>query len=87
MPAQLNIKDQRTNDLVAELATLMGRSKTETVRLAVEAELARERSTRDDAVNRMMKEVRALQARVREKVPSDNYLTEDDIYDENGLPR
>jgi hypothetical protein len=87
MSSQLNIKDPRTNALVAELAAMLGRSKTEAVRLAVEAELARERATQADAFERMMAEVRTLQARIREKVPADNDLTDDDLYDANGLPR
>jgi len=87
MSSQLNIKDPRTTALVNELAAMTGRSKTEAVRLAVEAELARERATRDDAFEQMMQEVRSIQARVRDKIPFDNYLTEEDLYDENGLPR
>jgi len=87
MSSQLNIKDPRTTALVNELAAMTGRSKTEAVRLAVEAELARERATRDDAFEQMMQEVRSIQARVRDKIPFDNYLTEEALYDENGLPR
>ncbi len=41
--ASLYIKDERTNALVDELARLRGTSKTEAVRSAVEAELARKR--------------------------------------------
>lgn len=41
--ASLYIKDERTNAMVDELARLRGTSKTEAVRNAVEAELARNR--------------------------------------------
>ena len=43
MTVQLNIKDPKTTALVTELAEITGRSKTEAIRLAVEAALAREK--------------------------------------------
>ena len=43
--ASLYIKDERTSALVDQLARLRGTSKTEAVRSAVEAELARSRRT------------------------------------------
>jgi hypothetical protein len=86
-PAQLNIKDARTNALVAELAAITGRSKTEAVRLAVEAQLAREKAARNKEIERTLDRVREIQAGIRERMRAEDFLTESDLYDEDGLPR
>jgi antitoxin VapB len=86
-PSQLNIKDARTNALVAELATLTRRSKTEAVRLAVEAQLAREKAVRDQEIARSLDRIRTIQARMKDRMRPQDFLGEDDLYDENGLPK
>jgi hypothetical protein len=87
MTVQLNIKDPKTTALVTELAEITGRSKTEAIRLAVEAALAREKARKDDARERKLAEIAAIVERARALVRPEDILTDDDIYDENGLPK
>lgn len=86
MSHQLNIKDAETNALVAELATLTGRSKTEVVKRAVAAELSRYKTDHARDIDAKLAEIRALQARFRAVTRPEDFLTDDDLYDENGLP-
>jgi antitoxin VapB len=89
----LNIKDERTHELVRELARRTGSSQTAAVREAVEHRLAElspdsdeERSTewRRAAVQRLVREFQdALTDEDRKRIRSaDRWL-----YDDNGLPR
>ena len=87
MTVQLNIKDPKTTALVTELAEITGRSKTEAIRLAVEAALAREKARKDEALERKLAEIAAIVERARALVRPGDILTDDDIYDENGLPK
>jgi hypothetical protein len=87
MASQLNIKDPATNALVAELAALTRTSKTEAVRAAGEGALAREKTRHREEVERMLRELEPLQARVRELRRPEDFLTDGDIYDENGHPK
>ena len=87
MPMQLNIKDPETNALVAELAALTGRSKTDAVRLAVAAQLAREKARRDQEIEQTLARVREIQREIAAHMRPEDFLTDDDLYDENGLPR
>ena len=87
MTVQLNIKDPRTTALVTELAEIIGRSKTEAIRLAVEAALAREKARKDEALERKLAEIAAIVERARALVRPGDILTDDDMYDECGLPK
>ena len=87
MTVQLNIKDPKTTALVTELAEITGRSKTEAIRLAVEAALAREKAAKQEEIARKMARVRDIVARARQLVRPEDILTDDDIYDEDGLPK
>ena len=87
MTVQLNIKDPRTTALVTELAEITGRSKTEAIRLAVEAALAREKARKDEALERKLAEIAAIVERARALVRPGDILTDDDMYDECGLPK
>jgi hypothetical protein len=95
---QLNIKDAETTRMVRELAELTGETQTEVVRKAVEQRLQRERLEREQHDARretekqrefdtMLAEVRRIQAEVKALGLADNMLTDDDLYDENGLPK
>jgi antitoxin VapB len=87
MTVQLNIKDPKTTALVTELAEITGRSKTEAIRLAVEAALAREKAAKEEEIARKIARVRDIVARACKLVRPEDVLTDDDIYDENGLPK
>jgi antitoxin VapB len=87
MPHQLNIKDPETNTLVAELSELTGRSKTEAVRLAVKSQLEQEKRRRREDREATLLALRELRAKALAlRKPGDD-LTEDDLYDEYGLPK
>lgn len=79
--ATMNIKDPAVHAAAAELARRRGISLTEAVRQAVDEALAAERAKREGMAARLMEIGRRAAAR---PVP---YLTDDDLYDEDGLPR
>jgi hypothetical protein len=87
MAIQLNIKDPKTTALVTELAQLTGRSKTEAIRLAVEAAIAREKAGKQEEIARKIARIHDIVARGRTLVRPEDMLTDDDMYDENGLPK
>lgn len=77
----MNIKDPRVHELAHQLAQIRGTSATKAVRSALEEALGREELGRDGrsaALNR-------LQERAAET--KDQWLSDDDLYDESGLPR
>jgi antitoxin VapB len=97
-PPQLNIKDAETSRLVRELAELTGETQTEAVKRAVRQRLEHEKDSRDREsrkskqakerdIQRRVAEIRKIQADVREVMTSSDFLTDDDLYDERGLPK
>ena len=79
--ATMNIKDPRVRELAMELARLRGTSATAAVREALEDALANERRSRADFRSALA----GIQARVA--ACPDPILADEDLYDENGLPR
>lgn len=95
---QLNIKDAETTRMVRELAELTGETQTQVVRKAVEERLQREKSEREEReaqretekrleFERVWAEIQKIQDDVRRHRLGDNCLTDDDLYDELGLPK
>ena len=95
---QLNIKDAETTRMVRELAELTGETQTEVVRKAVEDRLRREKSGREEHDTRRKEEkqrefektwaeIQRIQEEVRRLRLGENGLSEDDLYDELGLPK
>jgi antitoxin VapB len=95
---QLNIKDAETTRLVRELAALTGETQTEVVRKALRERLQREKAEREAADARTAEEkrrefervwakIQKIQDSVRRRGLSKNMLTDDDLYDANGLPK
>jgi len=95
---QLNIKDAEATRLARELAELTGESQTEAVRTALRERLEREKAEREarDAraagekrreFERVWAEIQKIQERVRRRGLSEKMLTDDDLYDEHGLPK
>lgn len=79
--ATMNIKDPRVHELAHELAKLRGSSATAAVREALEEAIGNERRRRtnlDEVLGRLQK--RAAQT-------TSDWLSEDDLYDDAGLPR
>ncbi|MDO4241222.1 MAG: type II toxin-antitoxin system VapB family antitoxin [Microbacteriaceae bacterium] len=79
--ATMNIKDPRVHELAHELAKLRGTSATAAVRTALENDLQNERHKRND--------IFAAAKRLQEKYAGTSHLwlTDDDLYDEDGLPK
>jgi hypothetical protein len=95
---QLNIKDAETTQLVRELVKMTGETQTEAVRKALRERLERETAERALHEARTAEEkrrefekiwskVKKIQERVRRRGLSKNMLTDDDLYDERGLPK
>lgn len=84
--ATMNIKDQRIHAAAQELARRRGVSMTEAVRQAVDEALARSAQTRDEAwVERILTLGRELRAEM--DAAGARPMTDDDLYDERGVPR
>lgn len=79
--ATLNIKDPRVHALAHELAALRGTNATAAVRTALEEALVRARTSTLDRG----KALRDLQARAA--VTAADWPSDDDLYDDQGLPR
>lgn len=77
----MNIKDPAVRLAAEELARRRGVSMTEAVRQALHAALAAERAKKADLFT-MVAEIQRRAAMVDEP-----YLTDDDLYDEQGLPK
>ncbi len=95
---QLNIKDAEATRLARELAELTGESQTEAVRTALRERLSRERAERGvqaartaeesrRELERVWPEIQKIQEEVRCLGLADDMLTDDDLYDEHGLPK
>jgi antitoxin VapB len=95
---QLNIKDVETTRLVRELTDLTGETQTEAVRRAVRERLDREKAERESnealtaeqkrrEFEKVWAKIQKIQERVRRLGLAENMLADDDLYDENGLPK
>jgi antitoxin VapB len=95
---QLNIKDAEATRLARELAELTGESQTEAVRTALRERLDREKAEHAalDArtaeqkrreFEKVWAKIQKIQERVKKHRLVENMLTEDDLYDERGLPK
>lgn len=79
----LNIKDPETDTLARELARITGKSITEAVKDAIRRDLSRTDTTRREMRRRG---TQAILDRLRANPLPVSGWTEDDLYDENGLP-
>jgi antitoxin VapB len=77
----LNIKDPKVYELAGELARRRATSMTGAVRQALTEALERTRLTPEEKVRRMTETAKRAQA------IEGPWLTDDDLYDEWGLPR
>lgn len=95
---QLNIKDAEATRLVRELAALTGETQTEAVRTALRERLEREKAERESRAartaaknrrefERVWAKIRKIQQDVRRRGLTKSMLTDDDLYDEHGLPK
>jgi hypothetical protein len=79
--ATMNIKDPEVHRLAHELARRRGTSATGAVREALREALARDRADRSGVAEKLL-EIGREASRYK-----DEFLTDDDLYDERGLPR
>jgi antitoxin VapB len=79
----LNIKDPEVYRLAAELARRRGTTMTGAVREALSEAIERSRKSREGVAERLLE----IAAKMREEVGTDGFLTDDDLYDERGLPK
>lgn len=78
----LNIKNEQAEDEVARLAALTGESKAEAVRIA-----ARERRQRIEGADREKREqLERRLARIQRRWAETEGLSQDDLYNDSGLP-
>jgi antitoxin VapB len=77
----MNIKDPEVRRLAMELAERRHTSMTDAVRQALEETLDRDRADRRGLAEKLMKLGEETRPYRHE------FLTDDDLYDENGLPR
>jgi antitoxin VapB len=77
----LNIKDPEVYRLASELAERRHVSMTAAVRQALEAAVAAERQKRDGRLERL------TEIALRSAARPEPFLSDDDLYDEWGLPR
>jgi antitoxin VapB len=95
---QLNIKDAEATRLVRELTELTGETRTEAIRKALRERLEREKAERRShatrtaqekrrQVEQALVEIKKVQDEVRRLGLAEHMLTDDDLYDENGLPK
>lgn len=95
---QLNIKDAEATRLVRELTELTGETQTEAVRKALHERLERKKAERKASASRtaeenrrefesMWSKIQKIQKRVQARRVGEKGLTDDDLYDENGLPK
>lgn len=77
----MNIKDPEVHRMAHELARRRGTSATGAVRDALREALEREKSSRAGMADRLMEIGR------RASLREGDFLTDDDMYDERGLPK
>lgn len=80
--ATMNIKDQAIHAAAQRLARARGVSMTEAVRQAIDEALRHDRQTDEDYVARGIRLAEVVRLASTEPI-----LTDDDLYDERGLPK
>jgi len=79
----LNIKDPEVYRLAAELARRRGTTLTGAVREALQEAVEASKRSREGMAERLLEIAR----RAREEHGTEGFLTDDDLYDERGLPK
>lgn len=79
--ATMNIKDPAVRELAEQLAARRHTTMTDAIRQALTETLDRDRASRAGLADRLM--AIAKQANLR----AEDVLTDDDLYDERGLPK
>lgn len=86
MTKPIQIRNEDVVRDIRELAALKNEAITEAVATAVRTELMKLRRASTPAAERERK-IDEIMARVRALPPTGQTLTDDDLYDEDGLPR
>lgn len=83
----LNIKNEAVETSIRELAQITGRSLTDTVAHAVEADLARLKAQRSDRMARALEIVERAQTKIGKPWWKEGEDPAAYLYDEDGLPK
>ncbi len=86
----LNIKNEETCRLAAELAELTGETKTGAITVALRERLERERREKDAEVAQRLADMRAIAKRAAARLRGTGLTStnfNDYLYDEHGLPK
>ena len=83
----IQIRNDAVVGEIRELSALTGKPITEAVAHAVRAELAREKQARANDLERKLEAVREISRRFRGRRRAGPPLTDDDLYDEDGMPK
>lgn len=81
--ATMNIKDPEVRELARQLADRRRTSLTDAVRQALSEALERDRASRAGMAERLLE----IGRRSREEFGTAQILTDDDLYDDRGLPK
>ena len=85
--ATIQIKRSEVTEEVRALAALTGVSITDAIGIAVKRQLEIERAKADERLAKRRKDVGKLLAEIRRLPVVGPQLTDEDLYDENGLPK
>ncbi|HZL00349.1 MAG TPA: type II toxin-antitoxin system VapB family antitoxin [Caulobacteraceae bacterium] len=85
--APIQIRNPEVVRAIRALAQKTGRPITETVATAVDAELKRRDVLGDEERKRKLRAMRDIVARIQQLPIIGPDLTDDDLYDEDGLPK
>ena len=85
--AQIQIRNPEVVRAIRVLAARTGRPLTEAVARAVEAALARCQASDQDGYRRRLDAIQDISRKFRDLPVVGPRLTDDDLYDEDGLPR
>jgi hypothetical protein len=85
--APVQIRNDAVVRDIRELSALTGKPITEAVAGAVQAQLQRERRLRDGEIARRLEEVREIVKRFNSLPRVGPMLTDEDLYDEDGMPK
>ena len=87
MPGPIQIKRQDVADDIRALADLTGVSITDAIQNAVKSQLAIERVKANKSLTRRLQQAEKALAELRRLPRVGPMLTDDDLYDDKGLPK
>lgn len=87
MNAPIQIRKPQAVELIRKVAARRGQSITDAVEALARAELERQDAAREAEVKRKLAAVEEIVRRFNARPRTGEMLTDEDLYDEDGLPR